>query len=69
MGIQKKEINIKKLRSIFEAEPLKKREVQVALGFDRQTMSKILNHARKIDGAELLTIAEVCRINPADLAV
>ncbi len=68
MSRAKREINVEMLRSIFEDEPRKKRETQTVLGFDRQTMSKILGRVRRIEGGELLTIAEICEIDPMDLA-
>jgi DNA-binding Xre family transcriptional regulator len=67
IGVAKKEIDIDRLRAIFEDNPRKKREVQDALEIDRQTMSKILSRIRGISAGELLTIATVLNVDPMEL--
>lgn len=63
-----KQIDIEKLRNILNADPQLKKAVQEALNTDRQTISKILNERRGLDAGELLTISEVCGIEPMELA-
>ncbi len=65
----RKEIDVDRLRTIFDEDPRKKKEVQEILDIDRQTISKILTRARRIEGGELLTIAEICEIDPRELAL
>lgn len=67
MSITKRKVDIQRIRAILENDRPKKRAVQEALGIDRYTMSKILNGIRRIEGGELVTIAEVCEVEPAEL--
>jgi plasmid maintenance system antidote protein VapI len=63
-----KQIDIPKLREILNSNPALKKAVQEALNTDRQTISKILNERRGLDAGELLTISEICGIEPMELA-
>jgi plasmid maintenance system antidote protein VapI len=68
MSVIRKEIDLGRLREIIEAEPGRKKTVQDALDIDRQKISRILNGVRRIEAGELLTIAEICGIDPRSLA-
>lgn len=63
-----KQINIPKLRELLNGNPDLKKKVQAALNTDRQTISKILNERRGLDAGELLTISEICGIDPMEFA-
>lgn len=68
MSTSKIEIDIDKLAAVLNADPNLKKAVCERLGFDRHTISKVLNHKRGIEGGELLTIADECEMDPRDLA-
>lgn len=68
-NFQKIDVDPNKLRALFVDQPGKKKDVQTALGVDRSVISKILTSNRKLEGGELLTIAQIFGVDPFVLAL
>lgn len=67
--MNKIEIDVNKIKAVFNDQPKKKKAVQTALNIDRSIMSKILANKRKLEGGELLTVAYVLNKNPFEFAL